>query len=108
MTTTLLRVMIGAIDPNALPSEYFMAVAVPSEFAAYVADGVASGRFRSEEEAIAEGLRLLQNHDRKLAALKADLQAGLDDLNAGNLTELDPEDIKRRGRERLKAGKAAS
>ena len=85
-----------------------MVVAIRSEFTAYVADGVASGRFRSEEEAVAEGLRLLQNHDRKLTALKADLQAGLDDLNAGNLTELDPEDIKRRGRERLKAGKTTS
>lgn len=85
-----------------------MVVAIPSEFAVYVADGVASGRFRSEEEAVAEGLRLLQSHDRKLAALKADLQAGIDDLNAGNTTELDPDDIKRRGRERLNAGKAAS
>ena len=79
-----------------------MSVTIPQQYAAFIRDSVASGRFRSEDEAVAEGLRLLQHHEQRLAALRADLQVGIDDLNAGNSSELDIEDIMRRGRERLK------
>ncbi len=48
-----------------------------------------------------EALRLAQRHELKLAALRADLQGGIDDLKAGSSSELDIEDIIRRGQERL-------
>jgi antitoxin ParD1/3/4 len=44
---------------------------------------IAEGRYRNEEEVVAEGLRLVLMQDK----LREDLQAGLDDLNAGNRVE---------------------
>lgn len=79
-----------------------MSVTIPQEYAAFIRDSVASGRFGSEDEVVFEALRLLQRHEQKLAALRADIQVGLDDLDAGDASELDVEDIIRRGLERLK------
>lgn len=56
-------------------------------------DGIASGRFRSEEEAVKEGLNLLQSREQKLDALRKDIQIGLDDLEAGRSSPLDVDDI---------------
>ena len=78
-----------------------MSLTIPQEYAAFIRDSVASGRFRSEDEAVAEALRLLQRHEKQLAALRADLQVGIDALDAGDVSELDVEDIRRRGQERL-------
>ena len=78
-----------------------MSLSIPQEYAAFIRDSVASGRFRSEDEAVTEALRLLQRHEKQLAALRADLQVGIDALDAGDVSELDVEDIKRRGQERL-------
>ena len=45
-----------------------MPIAIPDEFKTFVSRGVASGRFRTEEEAVCEGLNLLsgpsQAHSR--------------------------------------------
>lgn len=79
-----------------------MAITIPEELKAFVADGVASGRFRSEEEAVREGLDLLRHREEKLDALRADLQAGIDQLDAGHSTDFDVEAFKSRGRERRK------
>lgn len=84
-----------------------MSIVIPPEFQPFVASGIASGRFRSEEEAVREGLDLLRSREQKLEALRADLQIGLDDLEAGRSFPLDIEDIKERGRQRL-AGSNAS
>ena len=78
-----------------------MSLVIPPEFQPFVRSGVASGRFRSEEEAVREGLDLLRRREQKLEALRADLQIGIDDLEAGRSFPLDIEDIKRRGRQRL-------
>ncbi|RLT08625.1 MAG: type II toxin-antitoxin system ParD family antitoxin [Planctomycetota bacterium] len=79
-----------------------MSVTIPQEYAAFIRDSVASGRFRSEDEVVFEALRLLQRREQKPAALRGDIQVGLDDLDAGDASELDVEDIIRRGRERMK------
>ncbi len=63
---------------------------------------MASGRFWSEDEAITEGLKLLQHREEKLDALRADLQVGIDDLDAGRKSNPDIEGVKARGRERLR------
>ncbi len=78
-----------------------MSSVIPAEFQPFVSSGIASGRFRSEEEAVREGLDLLRRREQELEALRADLQVGLDDLEAGRSFPLDIEDIKRRGRQRL-------
>ena len=75
--------------------------------AALVRDKVSSGLYNSASEVVREALRLLERQDQLHAAtlnqLREDIQAGLDSGPAG---ELDVEDIKRRGRERLAASKS--
>ena len=84
-----------------------MSAIIPPEFQAFVIDGIASGRFRSEEEAVKEGLDLLRSRERKLDALRKDIQEGLDDLEAGRSSPLDVEDIIRRGQQRLEESRAS-
>ena len=83
--------------------EPVMSSVLPPELQSFIADGIASGRFRSEDEAIVEGLNLLRGRERKLEALRADIQIGVDEADAGLVSPLDIDDIKRRGRERLAA-----
>ena len=84
-----------------------MSAVIPPEFQPFVIDGIASGRFRSEEEAVQEGLNLLSSREQKLNALRKDIQIGLDDLEAGRSSPFDVEDIIRRGRQRLDAARAS-
>ncbi len=64
---------------------------------------VSSGRYNSASEVVREALRLMEAQDRlqavKLERLRQDIREGLESGPAG---ELDIEEIKRRGRERLK------
>ena len=83
-----------------------MSTSVPPEYQQFVAQRVASGRFRSEEDAVTEGLDLLRRREQKLDALRADLQVGLDDIEAGRVLPLDIEDMKRRGMKRLSEQKS--
>jgi len=62
---------------------------------------VAGGRFHSEEDVVAEALRLLEVRERKLEALRKDIQVGIDQLDRGEGLPLDVDDIMKRGRERL-------
>lgn len=52
---------------------------VPDEIGAVVRGLVDQGRFASESEAIAEGVRLLASHE----ALKSEVQIGLSQLDRG-------------------------
>lgn len=63
---------------------------------------VAAGAFASKEEAVARSHEWLLEASEKLAALRQEIQAGLDEADRGELTPLDAGDIKRRGRKRLK------
>jgi putative addiction module CopG family antidote len=90
-------------------NRFTMASIIPTEFQPFVSDAVASGRYRSEEELIAAALRLLEDRERKLGALRGDLEIGLEELDRGDTVELGDaavrraffDDIKARGRERL-------
>jgi antitoxin ParD1/3/4 len=57
-----------------------MTVEIPTNYGPVVQKLIADGRFRDEGELVAEGLRLVLMRE----TLRADLQAGVDDLNAGN------------------------
>lgn len=52
---------------------------------------VASGRYQNASEVLRAGLRVLEREDReheaKLAALRAAIQVGIDDIEAGRYTE---------------------
>ena len=60
-----------------------MSVEIPSNYSPIVARLIAEGKFRNEEEVVAEGLRLVVMREE----LDKDIQAGLDDLEAGNRVE---------------------
>lgn len=54
-----------------------------------VDDLVDAGRYASRTEVLSAGLRLVQDREAKLTALKADLQIGLDELDAGLALDAD-------------------
>jgi antitoxin ParD1/3/4 len=58
-------------------------ISIPDELAQFVDREIASGKFRSQHEVVAAGLRLLQSRERRLDALRADLQFGIDQLDGG-------------------------
>jgi len=64
---------------------------------------VAGGLYNNASEVIRDALRLMDVHDQlhaaKLDALRQDILTG---INSGPAEELDIEDIKQRGRDRLK------
>ncbi len=57
-----------------------MSIDIPADFNPIVQKLIADGRFRDENEVIVEGLRLVVARE----SLYADIQAGIDDLEAGN------------------------
>jgi len=85
-----------------------MNVSLTKELEQYVAGKVESGLYHSASEVIREGLRLLKEkdevHDRKLEALRSEIQVGIDQASQGKVKPLTDElvaDIKARGRDRL-------
>ncbi|PZA10784.1 antitoxin ParD1/3/4 [Rhodopseudomonas thermotolerans] len=77
--------------------------------AAFVDSLVESGRYETAGDVVRESLRQMQAREAKLEALRAEIQKGLD---SGPGEEFDAktlaEDVKRRGRERLAAARAAA
>jgi antitoxin ParD1/3/4 len=86
--------------------------AIPPELQQFVDQELASGQYRSADEVICAGLRLLR--ERRLFQLRGEVQAGLDQLDRGEAIELADQqalrtffdDIKARGRNRLDAQQA--
>ena len=56
---------------------------VPPEFTPFVEHQVASGRYQSPDEVIAAGLRLLQDREARLEALRNELRPALEELDCG-------------------------
>lgn len=77
-------------------------ISLPQEMEARVREHVASGMYGSASEVIREALRLFETYHSmqraSLAALKADIDAGVADLQAGRVTTLDTKALKSRAR----------
>jgi antitoxin ParD1/3/4 len=52
----------------------------------YVASLVSEGRFRSRDEALQEGVRLLEMQEKRLSELDSAIAEGLADADAGRVT----------------------
>ncbi len=62
-----------------------------NEFDEFIDAEIASGRFRSREEVIHAGLKLLRDRNSEEAELRTALQAGLDDIGRGDYVTLSTE-----------------
>ncbi len=76
-----------------------MNISLNAHFEKFVEGAVASGRFKSFSEVIRQGLRLLEERELRLAALRREIRKG---RQSGGPVPYDPEGIKRRGRKTLR------
>lgn len=83
---------------------------VPAELQDLVAAELKDGRYQSPTDALIAGMRLLREQREKEAWLRREIQIGLDQLERGEYRDFDDqslavffEELKQRGRERLKA-----
>ena len=79
-----------------------MNVSLTPQLENYVKQKVAAGKYNSVSEVMHEALRLLEERDVlkeiKLEALRRDIQEGIDELDRGEGTPLNMEDIKAKAR----------
>ena len=66
---------------------------------------VSSGRYNSASEVVREALRLMDSYEKvresALEKLRSDVAAGWQQVEEGRVRDFDPQDIKRRAREKL-------
>jgi antitoxin ParD1/3/4 len=87
-----------------------MNVLLPSELEKFVTEKIESGLFRSGNDVILEGLKLLKERDEaqesRLEELRRDVRIGIDQADEGRVSDFDEstlEGVKARGRRRLAA-----
>jgi antitoxin ParD1/3/4 len=88
-----------------------VAISLNDEDQRFLVEAVKSGRYLSESEVVAEALAGFREREAirnaKLEELRAEVQVGIDQADRGDFVEFTAEDVKRRGRQRLAANKAA-
>ena len=72
---------------------------IPEELQAFIEREIGSGKYRNEEEVVSAALRLLQERERKLESLQADLLEGVSELDRGE--RLSGEEVFRELREQI-------
>ncbi len=75
-----------------------MNVSLTPELEQYIRTKVDSGRYLSASEVVREALRLLEQKEKRLEALRVEIQTGLD---SGRSEPLNMEAIKAKARNRL-------
>lgn len=68
-----------------------MSITLPAKLEQRIQEKVSSGAYRSADEVIQAGLSLLDEKERRLAALRADIQVGIDQAERGEVGSLDME-----------------
>lgn len=59
--------------------------ALGKHFDGFIAAQLASGRYKDADEVVRDGLRLLEDRERKLSSLDAAITRGLEDIEAGRV-----------------------
>ena len=65
-------------------------VALGPHFEEFIQASILSGRYNNASEVIRSGLRLLEDQEQKIAALRAAIEEG---LNSGIVEDCDPQDF---------------
>jgi antitoxin ParD1/3/4 len=76
-------------------------VSLGDHFESFIDRQIQSGRYGSASEVIRASLRLLEEHEQKLGALR---QALIDGENSGDAGELDMKKVMRKARRQTKTG----
>ncbi|MCW5725782.1 MAG: type II toxin-antitoxin system ParD family antitoxin [Maricaulaceae bacterium] len=77
-----------------------MNVSLTRKFEDFIEAAIATGRYKSASEVVREALRLLEEREAKLEALRRDIQIGLDSGIAGEFDEAALARMKERIRKR--------
>lgn len=77
-----------------------MNVSLTRKFEDFIEAAIATGRYKSASEVVREALRLLEEREAKLEALRRDIQIGLDSGVAGEFDEAALARMKERIRKR--------
>ncbi len=92
-----------------------MDVSLTPELEKVVKERVSSGMYRTADEVVREGLRLLIERDRQAEALRRDIRVGFDAVGRGEYADYDAttihklaDRVKSRGGKRLTAERAKS
>lgn len=80
-----------------------MSLELSPESLEYVQQQVALGNYPSEQAALDAAVDALRKRECKIEELRAMLQPAIDEMDRGEGTPFDAEEIKRLGRERLAA-----
>jgi antitoxin ParD1/3/4 len=74
-----------------------MNVSLPQALAEFVEKEVASGNYATASEVVRDGLRMLREeravYEEKLAILRREIQVGIDDVEAGRISDRSVMDI---------------
>jgi antitoxin ParD1/3/4 len=80
-------------------------VSLTPQLEEFVREKVNSGRYNSASEVVREALRLMDTYEglreTALTKLRADVEAGWQQVEEGKVSDFDPAAVKRRGREKL-------
>jgi antitoxin ParD1/3/4 len=88
-----------------------MKIELPPDVARFVKKKLDSGEYTSAREFITHALKVYRNVEKWLPSaeddLRREIQIGLDDIEAGRVSEWRPGEMKERLRQRLKRRKAS-
>lgn len=92
-----------------------MTLTIPSEFEQFVQQQLAGGEYRSAEEVVNDGLRVLQELKRRQAEFRQDVQIGVEQLDRGEGIRLDRaglrryfDELQQRGQARYEANRSGA
>jgi antitoxin ParD1/3/4 len=68
-----------------MPSSYTLG----KHFESFVRSQLASGRYNNASEVLRDALRLMEERERRMAALDASIERGITDIDSGRVHDLD-------------------